>query len=351
MAKKINSIEDAKALVKDRAKKQNEPKNFDWLNARLCDYDKPIDKPEVIMNIQGNTILTKGNYCTISGKPKAGKSAFIAGILSGAITKNNSLGINTNLCTKKPNIVHLDTEQGEYEYYQSIEMVKKISGLNKLPKTLNSYRLRGIKAEQIRDAIIHIASDPLTGLLIIDGLLDTIIDFNDLHECRMITDILRDVTERQKIGIVCIIHQSKSTNYTIGHLGSYADRFSQSVIEVVKQEKEPVSTLQPVLLRSAGTFQNINIQFDVNTKIWKLHESTPDSHKNKGLDITENEIWEFSKKLFDNRPYVIYKQIQDDAKSILFMGTNKVSTLVKQMVEMKLIYKDGNNYFLTQPPF
>jgi len=69
------------------------------------------------------------------------------------------------------------------------------------------------------------------------------------------------------------------------------------------------------------------------------------------LDITENEIWEFSKKLFDNRPYVIYKQIQDDAKSILFMGTNKVSTLVKQMVEMKLIYKDGNNYFLTQPPF
>jgi archaellum biogenesis ATPase FlaH len=351
MAKKILSIEDAKQLVKGKKIKQDEPKNFDWLKSRLCDYDKPIDKPEVIMNIQGNTILTKGNYCTISGKPKAGKSAFIAGILSGAITKNNSLGINTNLCTKKPNIVHLDTEQGEYEYYQSIEMVKKISGLNKLPKTLNSYRLRGIKAEQIRDAIIHIANDPLTGLLIIDGLLDTIIDFNDLHECRMITDILRDVTEKQKIGIVCIIHQSKSTNYTIGHLGSYADRFSQSVIEVVKQEKEPVSTLQPVLLRSAGTFQNINIQFDVNSKIWKLHESTPDTHKSKGLDITEAEIWEFSKKLFNNRPYVIYKQIQDDAKSILFMSTNKISTLVKQMVEMGIIKKEGNNYFLTQPPF
>jgi len=351
MSKKINSIDDAKELIKGRNKKVDDANKFDWLNARLCDNERVIQKPEVIMNIQGNTILTKGNYCTISGKPKAGKSAFIGGILSGAITNTNCLGINTNLSSDRPNVVHLDTEQGEYEYYQSIEMVKRLSGLNKLPNTLNSYRLRGIKAEQIREAIIHISNQPKTGLIIIDGLLDTIIDFNDLHECRMITDILRDTTEKQKIGIVCIIHQSKSTNYTIGHLGSYADRFSQSVIEVVKQENEPVSTLKPVLLRSAGTFENINIQFNLNTNLWQLHESTPDTHKTKGLDITEDEIYKFTTDLFLNREYVIYKQIQDDAKRLLYMGTNKVSTLVKQMVEMHLIRKEENNYFLTKPPF
>ena len=303
------------------------------------------------MNIQGNTILTKGNYITISGKPKAGKSAFIAGVLSGAITNTNCLGINTNLSSDRPNVVHLDTEQGEFEYYQSMEMVKKLSNLAKLPQNLASYRLRGIKAEQIREAIIHIASEPKTGLVVIDGLLDTIIDFNDLHECRMITDILRDTTEKQKIGIVCIIHQSKSTNYTIGHLGSYADRFSQSVIEVVKQENELISTLKPVLLRSAGHFENINIQYNLNSNVWQLHESTPDTHKSKGLNITEDEIYQFSKELFKGRAYVIYKQIQDDAKTFLYMGTNKVSALVKQMIEMKLIRKEENNYFLIEPPF
>jgi hypothetical protein len=33
------------------------------------------------------------------------------------------------------------------------------------------------------------------------------------------------------------------------------------------------------------------------------------------------------------------------------MGSNKVSTLIKQMIEMKLIYKEGNNYFKTETPF
>jgi hypothetical protein len=120
---------------------------------------------------------------------------------------------------------------------------------------------------------------------------------------------------------------------------------------VVKAEKEPVSTMQPVLLRSAQSFEPINIQYHLNNHCWQLHESTPNEHKTSGLDITENEIIDFLTKLFLNRQYVIYKQIQDDAKSFLFMGSNKVSTLVKQMIEMKLIYKDGNSYFKTETPF
>jgi hypothetical protein len=134
-------------------------------------------------------------------------------------------------------------------------------------------------------------------------------------------------------------------------LGSFADRFSQSVIEVVKAEKEPISTMQPVLLRSAQGFEPINIQYNLNNYCWRLHESTPNEHKSNGLDITEDEIFNFLTKLFLGKEYVIYKQIQDDAKSHLFMGTNKVSTLVKQMIEMKLIYKDGNSYFKTETPF
>ena len=349
MAKKINSIEDAKKLLKSNAP-ANKAGALDWLNLRLADHSKPIEAPPVIIDIQGKTILTKGNYCTISGKPKAGKSAYIAGIIAGAITGKNMLGINTRIDAGK-NIVHLDTEQGEYEYYQHINQVKQIAGINTIPGNLLSYRLRGIKAEQIRQALTSIAEDKKTGLIIIDGLLDTIIDFNDLHECRMITDILRDTTERNKIGIVCIIHQSKSTNYTIGHLGSFADRFSQSVIEVVKGEKEPVSTMQPVLLRSAPGFEPIHIQYHLSNQCWQLHESTPNEHKSNGLDITNEDIDKLMQFLFNNAPYVIYKAIEDAAKSQLFMSSKKVSTLVKQLIEDKLIYKEGNNYFKTITPF
>jgi len=347
---KISNLDEAKKLLKTQKPKPNDNK-LDWLNSRLFDSKAIPPTPTPIINVQGKTILTNGNYITISGKPKAGKSAFISGIIAGAISNENTLGINTNLTKDKPNIIHLDTEQGEYEYYQSIQMIKKLANINEVPKNFLSYRLRGCKAENIREALINLTSDPKTGLTIIDGLLDTIIDFNDIHECRMITDILRDVTEKQKTSIICIIHQSKSTNYTIGHLGSFADRFSQSVIEVVRDTKNQISSLKPVYLRSAGNFEDINIQFDLNQNIWKLSHHTPDAHKSNGKEITDENLIEFLAYLFNARQYVIYKQIEDDAKKFLKVPNKKVSEITQRLFELNLIRKDGNNYFKKDLPF
>ena len=348
---KLSNLDDAKKLLNKRKPKAENENKFEWLDKRLFDAQATPPPPTPLINIQGKTILTNGNYITISGKPKAGKSAFISGIVAAAISGQNVLGINCHLTPERPNIIHLDTEQGEYEYYQSINMVKKLAAINQVPGNFISYRLRGCKAENIRDAIIHKANDSKTGLIIIDGLLDTIIDFNDIHECRMITDILRDTTEQMKIGIICIIHQSKSTNYTIGHLGSFADRYSQSIIEVVKDNKNQISTLKPVFLRSAGNFDDVNIAFDLNQEMWKLSHHAPEEHKSSGKEITDEQLVDFANYLFADRNYVIYKQIQDDAKSFLKVSTKKVSEINERLMALNIIYKDGNNYFKKQLPF
>ena len=168
---------------------------------------------------------------------------------------------------------------------------------------------------------------------------------------RSITDILRDVTEQKKIGIVCVIHQSKSTNYTIGHLGSFADRYSQSVMEVVRDQDAQISTLKGVYLRSAGSFEPVNIQYDVNELVWKYSVHTPEHHKAKPGDYTDQEIADFVQYLFVSREYVIYKQIQDDAKSNLKASTKKVAGIINRATEMGLIRKDGNNYYKINIPF
>jgi archaellum biogenesis ATPase FlaH len=347
MSSKITNLDGARKLLKSK----NKETNIDWLNSRIFDQSKKVDYPEPIINIQGKTILTAGNYITISGKPKAGKSAFISGIIAAAITKENKLGINVNMPINAPNLIHLDTEQGEFEYYQSMTMIKKIAGLENLPSTFISYRLRGCKAEKIREALQHVCTIAANGLIIIDGLLDTIIDFNDISECRMITDILRDITEQKKIGIICIIHQSKGNNFTIGHLGSFADRYSQSVLEVVRDTDAQVSSLKPVYLRSAGNFDQVNIDYDINNNIWKLHHHTPHEQKSTGKEITEQQIFDFVDFLFLNRSYVNYKQIEDDARLNLKLSKNKISDLVKKMFELKLIDKDGETYTRTKVPF
>jgi hypothetical protein len=331
------------------AEKEVKKSDFTWLNKRKFDPLISVQTPDPIIKIQGNIIMTEGNYITISGKPKAGKSAFISGAIGAALTGENILGWQISMPKNRPNIIHVDTEQGEFEYYQSVQMIKKLSKLDALPNQFQSFRLRGIKAEQIRQAIEHLAMMDGTGILIIDGLLDTIIDFNDIHECRMITDLLRDITEKQKIGIICIIHQSKSNNFTIGHLGSFADRYSQSVLEVVRDDEAQVSSIKPVYLRSAGKFSPISIQFDVNNQIWKYAIHEPEHHKGKGSDITDEEINNFFAYLFENRTYCTFKMIEDDGIKHFKITRRKVSTIMERMFEMNLIRKDGSNYYQNIP--
>ena len=323
--------------------------DFSWLDNRKFDPLISITPPDPIIKIQNNTIMTEGNYITISGKPKAGKSAFISGAISAAITGQNILGWQISMPKNRPNIIHVDTEQGEYEYYQSVQMIKKLSHLDSLPNSFKSFRLRGIKAEQIRQAIEYLAMMEGTGILIIDGLLDTIIDFNDIHECRMITDLLRDITEKQKIGIVCIIHQSKSNNYTIGHLGSFADRYSQSVLEVVRDDEQQLSSIKPVYLRSAGKFSPVSIQFDINNQIWKYAIHEPEHHKAKTTDINEDDINNLFTYLFENRTYCTYKMIEDDGVKFLKVTKKKISGIMEKLFEMNLIKKEGNNYYPNIP--
>jgi hypothetical protein len=293
--------------------------------------------------------MTEGNYITISGKPKAGKSAFISGAIAAALTGQNHLGFQITMPVGRNKLIHIDTEQGEYEYYQSVEMIKKLTSFKELPNNFESYRLRGIKAEQIRKAIEHLAHIEQAGILIIDGLLDTIIDFNDIHECRMITDLLRDITEKQKIGIICIIHQSKSNNFTIGHLGSFADRYSQSVLEVVRDDDNQISSLKPVFLRSSAKFLPVGIQFNQNEQIWQFSVNEPESHKGKDADIEEPEYLSFFEYLFQNRTYVTYKMFEDDAVKFFKITKKKASNIMEKLFSFNLIKKEGNNYYKNLP--
>ena len=55
--------------------------------------------------------------------------------------------------------------------------------------------------------------------------------------------------------------------------------------------------------------------------------------------------------LFQNRTYVIYKQIQDDAKKFLKVSTKKVAEINERMFALNLIEKKGNNYYKKEIPF
>ena len=97
-------------------------------------------------------------------------------------------------------------------------------------------------------------------VLIIDGILDLIQNYNDETESRNLMDWLKFVTAENNMLIICCIHLGKKDNHTLGHLGSMVDRYAQSVLEIVKDRENNVFMLKPKWLRSAPDFLPVCIQ-------------------------------------------------------------------------------------------
>jgi len=106
-------------------------------------------------------------------------------------------------------------------------------------------------------------------------VIDLVTDFNSIEECKVLIDWLKHITENYHILFVCIIHRSKSQNFSIGHLGSFIDRFAQSALEVFlgsPNEKEPnrnISSIRSEYMRSDGDFEPISITYDPGKQTWK----------------------------------------------------------------------------------
>jgi len=320
------------------------PELLNWLqNAEYNpQYKPPLQQP--IITIQGRTILTGGNYMTISGKPKAGKTAFISALIGSALIGANCLGFECFVNSNK-NIIHLDTEMGEYEYYSNIEQIKKQSELNVLPGNFKSYKLRGKTAEQIRQAIHYTINHFKPELMVIDGLLDTVIDFNDINECKELTDYLKLITDQTKTAIVCIIHQSRANGYTMGHLGSFADRYSQSVLEVVKDIDTGISTLKPVYLRSAGNFEPINIYFNTHTGTWQ-YDAINNSNintQNITIDIIQDNLNIFCYN------GILRPELERNICKHFNVKPKKAAEIIKQLFEHNLVDKTGSYYNIKTP--
>ena len=235
----------------------------------LVDLDKPVIQ-EVIFKIQDKIILTYGSLMILTGKPKARKTTFLHAFIGSAITYNNIWSITTSLKPEKNLVILLDTEQSMYDLHQSLSRLentinKKLSSLS----NFKAYSARSLNVDQIVSLITTICElNTNIGLICIDGLLDLVYDINDVREAKAAIHFLKTLSDTYKIGIVGILHQNKGTNFSLGHLGSFASRHAQSELSIEKNDTG-TSTLTSTYLRSADDIKPIEIGFDeINHKLF-----------------------------------------------------------------------------------
>ena len=233
------------------------------LNDRKFDFTV-MPPPEVrVLTIRDNLILSRQNFALISGQPKVGKSTFTSSIIASAFSGYPIFDIQLHRHPDKKRIVLFDTEQSRIDLYKSIHQTVKLANISTFPDTLDVFSFRKDDAGQIMHFIqYYLENNPDCGTVIIDGLLDLVYNFNDERECKTVIDFLKRITAVNDIAIIGILHTGKSTGTSVGHLGSFADRYCQSNLEVIKDNEKNTIDLKPKLLRSCGNFEPISLMRD-----------------------------------------------------------------------------------------
>jgi len=243
-------------------------KYFERLQQRKFDELKKVEPDKIHLAIGTNVIGSSKSIVTYTGLPKSGKTTFLSATVAAAISKKDVFGIKTFLYQDKPKIAYFDTEQSGYDFNRFTTRVKQFADIKRLGKNFDAFLCREDDPQSIImmiNAYLKNASD--CGVLVIDGLLDLVNNMNDEREAKKIIRILKKWSTIHDLLIITVLHQGKGNNQTIGHLGSFIDRYSQSVLDIVK-EKDDTMTLKAKMVRSCGGFDPINIYFNHHSKTY-----------------------------------------------------------------------------------
>ena len=90
------------------------------------------------------------------------------------------------------------------------------------------------------------------GVLFIDGVADLAFGNNDEQEANRVVQLLMTWTARYDIHICTVIHQTKGSDWAIGHLGSAIEKKAESVINIKKDGN--YSVFEPKQLRNCEDF-------------------------------------------------------------------------------------------------
>jgi len=246
-------------------------------------YQKNYTPPQdnVILSMYDiHNLGSLGNYIVFSGLPKAGKSLFINAVLASCMSlEPNIFGLRLEKkAIENHNVAYFDTESNEYDFYKNLDRIKSMGNLKSFHKNFNAYNTRkdGYKLNKEMITVYVQTMKPM--VVIVDGLLDLIKNYNDESESRELVDWLKWITAEYNILLIGVIHLGKKDNHTLGHFGSMIDRYAQSVLEVEKNKEYSVYTLKPKYLRSSADFTPQSIQY--NGQYYSVC-STPADYKPK----------------------------------------------------------------------
>jgi len=291
------------------------------------------------INIGGKLVGSLGNIVTITGKPKSRKTTFLQAMLSSFLSGEQVYNIECNLPVGC-NIALIDTEQSKYDLYRGLQRIKKTAKITEFPPSLKIYQNRPLQAAQNRQFLINLVqSDDNLRIIFIDGMLDFVADMNNIEESSSLLFMLQKICFEKNILIVTILHENKASNFTLGHIGSFLERKSQSLLRVEKNEYG--SVMSSVYMRSDEDFTPIPIFYNYNTNEYELDGKFIKVTVKNAAQFNVIELKRIAAAMFKDYAFISTENLKNELQSVFKGQTNNfVKEITKRLYVENILQKD-----------
>jgi hypothetical protein len=312
------------------------------LDSRKYNPQYEPSKDQILWSINDKHIIaTTMNFQILTGVPKSGKSSFLAALISTVFTPSDLWGLKLHLPSDRRKIGYFDTESSDYDFYRQVERIKKFAGINGIPEWCNLFTVREDDPKVILSMVEHYLKSTGAPIVIIDGLLDCILDFNDPIESRKLINLFKRLTKVYNCCIIGVLHQGKGqAGTTLGHLGSNTDRYAQSTIEIIKDKEKQTFTMSSRFLRSSEDFEPITLMN--NAGEWhqvSIYGKENKQTKQKKTELSEKDL--LHRSLFAPKSY---KELINDLQELTGKGISASKSIVKDWIEKRWVFKENELY-------
>jgi len=202
-------------------------------------------------------ICTFGNFVFIQAAPKSKKTFFVSMLISAYLSGGNKYTgeMKGHFAGQ---LLHIDTEQGEFHAGKTFERPFKMSTINK--KDYMTLALRPYSYKQRVMFIDWYLENHDVKFLVIDGIADLVSDVNNLEESNLVAQKLMEWSHKHQLAIVTVIHTNFGSEKATGHLGSAITKKCEAQIDLTPSDTGVVS----VKCKRSRNFSFKEFDFEVN---------------------------------------------------------------------------------------
>lgn len=310
---------------------------------------KPNFKPSedcVILKIGGKKVASTQAFCTVGGLPKAGKSSFLNAMIASAFVPFDIFSMKITFPENRTRLCLFDTESSDFDYYNRIEGIRKFTDYPHMPHNFDSYQVREDGTHSIRKMVErYLELNPDCSVLVLDGLLDLIMNYNDESESTLLTKWLKKITKVYDLLIITVLHFNKSNDHTTGVIGSHSDRFAQSTLDIKKVKENNTFVMSSRFMRSDADFEPITLM-NFSGTLQQVENESVQKKSNKASEIDEMELKRLSKMILQSP--LLYSEMIDEIKERTAESNTWAKQLVKIWINKQMIIKDNHNKYSTR---